>query len=145
MVQFLSIIFFLGFLQFLLGFSKSSRFFVSLCTFTVPVRIFTRNKWATSKAMARVHQMSPLEYTKATLIDSYPHDFFLTMTQQPPSGPRPPHYRRFAITLRHTTICRIPLDEWSARRREFYPTTHNIHNRQTSMHRMGFEPAIPAS
>ena len=34
MVQFLSIIFFLGFLQFLLGFSKVPVFFVSLCILT---------------------------------------------------------------------------------------------------------------
>ena len=34
---------------------------------------------------------------------------------------------------RRTTVGRTPLDEWSARRREFYLTTHNTHNRQTSM------------
>ena len=28
-----------------------------------------------------------------------------------PSGPEPPHYRGFAITLRHTTFCRTPLDD----------------------------------
>jgi len=28
---------------------------------------------------------------------------------------------------------RTPLDEWSARRRDLYLTTHNTHNRQTSM------------
>jgi len=28
-----------------------------------------------------------------------------------PSGPGPPHCRRFMITLRHTTLCRTPLDE----------------------------------
>ena len=28
-----------------------------------------------------------------------------------PSGPGPPHYRRFMITLRHTTLGRTPLDE----------------------------------
>jgi len=27
------------------------------------------------------------------------------------SGPRPPHYRGFMITLRNTTIGRTPLDE----------------------------------
>jgi hypothetical protein len=27
------------------------------------------------------------------------------------SGPRPPHYRGFIITLRHTTVGRTPLDE----------------------------------
>jgi hypothetical protein len=27
-----------------------------------------------------------------------------------PSGPGPPHYRDFMITLRHTTVGRTPLD-----------------------------------
>jgi len=36
-------------------------------------------------------------------------------------------------TQRHTTVGRIPLDEWSARRGDLYLTTHNTHNRQTSM------------
>jgi len=46
-----------------------------------------------------------------------------------PSGPGPTHYRGFTITLRHTTVGRIPLDEWSARRRDLYLTTHNTHNK----------------
>ena len=28
-----------------------------------------------------------------------------------PSGQRPPHYRGFTITLRHTQLCGTPLDE----------------------------------
>ena len=36
-------------------------------------------------------------------------------------------------TLRHTTVGRTPLDEWSARRIDLYLTTHNTHNRETSM------------
>jgi hypothetical protein len=32
-----------------------------------------------------------------------------------------------------TTIGRTPLDEWSARRRDLYLTTHNTYNKQTSM------------
>jgi hypothetical protein len=35
-----------------------------------------------------------------------------------PSGPGPTHNRSFMITLRHTTLARTPLDEWSARRRD---------------------------
>jgi hypothetical protein len=35
---------------------------------------------------------------------------------------------------RRATFGRIPLDEWSARRRELYLTTHNTHNRQTDKH-----------
>jgi hypothetical protein len=62
-----------------------------------------------------------------------------------PRGPGPPHYRCFTVTLRHTTLGRTPLDEWSARCRDLYQTTHNTHKRQTSMPPAGFEPAIPAS
>jgi len=49
------------------------------------------------------------------------------------------------ITLRHTTLGRNPLYEWSARPRDLYLTTHNTNNRQTSMSQAGFEPTIPAS
>ena len=47
-------------------------------------------------------------------------------------------------TQRRTTVGRTPLDEWSARRRDLYLTTHNTHNRQTSMPPVGFEPMISA-
>ena len=43
---------------------------------------------------------------------------------------------------RRTTVGRTPLDEWSARRRDLYPTTHNNHNRQTSIPSVGFEPTV---
>jgi len=46
-----------------------------------------------------------------------------------PSGPWPPHCRRFTVTLRHTTLGRTPLDEWSARRRELCITKHNTPKR----------------
>ena len=45
---------------------------------------------------------------------------------------------------RRTTVGMTPLDEWSARRRDLYLTTHNTHNRQTSMPLVGFEPTISA-
>ena len=47
-------------------------------------------------------------------------------------------------TQRLTTVGRTPLDEWSTRRRELYLTTHNTHNRQTSMPPVGFEPTNSA-
>ena len=47
-------------------------------------------------------------------------------------------------TQGRTTVGRTPLSEWSARRRDLYLTTHNIHNRQTSMPPVGFEPTISA-
>jgi hypothetical protein len=46
--------------------------------------------------------------------------------------------------FRRATFGRIPLDKWSARRRDLYLTTHNTHNRQTSMPRVEFEPTISA-
>ena len=36
-------------------------------------------------------------------------------------------------TQRRITVCRPPLDEWSALRRDLYLTTHSTHNRQTSI------------
>jgi len=45
-------------------------------------------------------------------------------------------------TQRRTTVGRTLLNEWSARRRDLYLTTHNTHNRQTSMPCVGFEPTI---
>ena len=47
-------------------------------------------------------------------------------------------------TQRRGTIGRTPLDEWSARRRDLYLTTHDTHNRQISMPPVGFEPKISA-
>ena len=44
-----------------------------------------------------------------------------------------------------TTVGKIPLDERSARRRDIYLRTHDIHNRQTSMPPVGFEPTVPAN
>ena len=45
---------------------------------------------------------------------------------------------------RCSTVGRAPLDEWSARRRDLYLTTHDTHNRQISMLPVGFEPTISA-
>jgi hypothetical protein len=59
-----------------------------------------------------------------------------------PSGPEPPYYRGFTITLRNTTHAGIPLDEWSARRKDLDLTKHNTHKKQTFVPG-GFEPAIP--
>jgi hypothetical protein len=47
--------------------------------------------------------------------------------------------------FRHTTVGRTPLEEWPARRRDLYLTTHNTHTRQTSMPPVGFETTILVS
>jgi len=66
---------------------------------------------------------------------------FYSMSRQP-SRPWPPHYWRFRITARHTTLV-----ESSGRvtRPSQRPLTDNTHNSQTSMPQAGFKPAIPAS
>jgi hypothetical protein len=53
-----------------------------------------------------------------------------------------PRSRGFVITQRRATVGRTLLDELSARRRDLYLTTHNIHNRQTSMLPVGLKPTI---
>ena len=50
-----------------------------------------------------------------------------------PRWDRASSFTRFLDHIRHTTIGRTPMDEWSARRTDFYPTTQNTHNRQASM------------
>ena len=61
------------------------------------------------------------------------------------SGSWPPHSWGFLdYTQRRTTVGGTPLDEWSASRRDLYLTTHNTHNRKTSMPPVGFEPTISA-
>jgi hypothetical protein len=65
----------------------------------------------------------------------YLHSYFVSTNDTffngptAPSGPRPAYYRGFTITLRHTTLGKTPLDEWSARRRNLYLTTHNTYNK----------------
>ena len=69
----------------------------------------------------------------------------LVLAQQPPVCQGLLIFTRFLDhTQRRTTVGRTPLDEWSARRRDLYLTTHNNHNRQTSMPSVGFEPTISA-
>jgi hypothetical protein len=72
--------------------------------------------------------------------------FFFPMIRQPLGGLGRLIFRGFTIThIRHTTVGRTPLDEWQARRRDLYLTTHNTHKRQTSMPPVGFEPTILVS
>jgi hypothetical protein len=62
-----------------------------------------------------------------------------------PQWARASSFTRFLDhTQRRSTVGRTPLDEWSARRRDLYLTTHNTHNRQASMPLVGFEPTTPA-
>jgi hypothetical protein len=68
-----------------------------------------------------------------------PYQTFLLHGETAPSGPGPPHSRGFTITLRHTTIDRTPLDEWSVRSRDLYLTIDNTHTGQISVPLAGFK------
>ena len=83
----------------------------------------------------------------------YPADFFPLGATQPIVGVYfTALYRALASsrtrlldhTQRRVTVGRTPLNKWSVGRRDLYLTTHNTHNRQTSMPRVGFEPTIAA-
>jgi hypothetical protein len=67
------------------------------------------------------------------------------MGQHPHSEPGAPHYRGFTSQSGHTAISRTPLDEWSARLRDLYLTSHNIHKTQTFISTAGFEPSKRAA
>ena len=73
-----------------------------------------------------------------------PDLFFFPVALRPNAS----HYLILEVSGSHTqrriTVGRTPLDEWSARRRDLYLTTHNTHNRWPSMPPVGFEPTISA-
>ena len=62
----------------------------------------------------------------------------------PPIGMASSFTRFLDHTQWRTMVGRTPLDNWSAHHRDLYLTTHNTHNRQTSMSLAGFEPIISA-
>ena len=71
--------------------------------------------------------------------------FFLSFGVTAPPWGRASSLTRFLDhTQRRTTVGKTSLDEWSARRRDLYLTTHSTHNRQTSMTPVVFEPTISA-
>jgi len=47
------------------------------------------------------------------------------------------------VSRSHATLATSPVVKSSTRRRDLYLTTHNTHNRQTSVPPTGFEPAVP--
>jgi hypothetical protein len=62
-----------------------------------------------------------------------------------PQWARASSFTRFLDQARWpTAVGMTPLDEWSASRRVLYLTTHDTHNRQTSMPPVGFEPRMSA-
>jgi hypothetical protein len=74
--------------------------------------------------ICHVRCTSPVSVARCDLVRNY---YFISTAAAAHSGAGPPHCRSFTITLRHITLGGAPLDEWSARRRDFYLTTHNTH------------------
>jgi hypothetical protein len=70
--------------------------------------------------------------------------FVCFWTDRPNSARASSFKRSLDHKQRQTTDGRTPLDELLARRIDLYLTTHNTHNRKTSMLPLGFEPTIPA-
>jgi hypothetical protein len=69
--------------------------------------------------------------------------FFFLLWRCDPTRVMASSFLRFQdLTQRRIKVGRTPLDEWSARRRDLYLTTHNTRNRQTSMPPVGFETRI---
>ena len=116
-----------------------------LCTFSVFVLLFISGVARFFDARVQQSKWRPLTYYELKDYYYYYYYLFLPWRNWPPSGPGPPYYLGFTITLWHTTLGSIPLDEWPARHKDLYLTTHNTHNRQTSMPPVRFEPAIPAN
>jgi len=62
---------------------------------------------------------------------------FVCFWRDSPQRARASSFTRFLDhTQRRITVGRTPLDEWSARRRDLYLTTHN-HSQQTNIHAPG--------
>jgi len=88
----------------------------------------------------------PSEFQSAALsLHYFKSTVFSFFWRNSPHWARVSSFTRFLDhTQRHITVGRTPLQEWSVRRTDLYLTTHNTHNRQTSISPVGFEPTISA-
>jgi len=97
--------------------------------------IYLRNCYMRIAHIAFMLHVPPIHYS---FIRSSYHVLYYGATA--PSGPGRPHYRGFTITLGNS-----PLDEWSARRRELYLTTHKTLTRDRHPRsERDFEPTVLA-
>ena len=108
---------------------------------------FTFTLWDSALALSILSGHIKSIFTKLTLkYCLYCYSLFLSFWTNSPQLARASW---FTIVLDHTqrrtTVGRTPLDEWSARCRDLHLTTHNTHNRQTSMLLVWFKPTISAS
>jgi hypothetical protein len=87
------------------------------------------------------HQRTKSELTKTRTL----HFLCVCVWRCDPTRVMASSFLRFLDhTQRRITVGRTPLDKRSARRRDLYLTTHNTHNRQTSMAPVSFKLTISA-
>ena len=117
---------------------------VFLCNSSQFIAFFCWCKFNQRCSMSR--KLYKLTYTYIYMcIYIYIYILFFCCGAATQRGSWPPHtWGILDHTQRRTTVGRTPLEEWSARRRDLYLTTHNTHNRQTSMPPVGFELTISA-
>jgi len=85
--------------------------------------------YAVDRAATETAECTILQYTAILRIL-----FLIVLWRCSPTRAMASSFTRFLDhTQRRTTFGRTPLDEWTDRRRDFYPTTHNSYKRQTSM------------
>jgi hypothetical protein len=73
-------------------------------------------------------------FSSVKIITKYKSKFFFFLWRCDPTRVMAISFLRFLDhTQRRATVCKTPLDERSARCRDFYLTTHDTHNRQVSM------------
>jgi hypothetical protein len=110
---------------------------VVLPVYCEPHREYSFPDWLRRLRIFMDSAESPSKFGQVEFIFLLEYDCFLTCQLDfiflpwcnSPSGPRRPHYRGFTIKFIHAILCTNPLDEWSARRRDLYLTTHNAHKR----------------
>ena len=83
--------------------------------------------------MVTLYAVRAIGHQTAVHFSFIPYSFILFLWRFDPIVGHGLPLRVFTITLRHTTLGRTPLDEWSAWLRDIYLTKHNTHHRQTSM------------
>ena len=98
----------------------------------------------------KVKEFRKIKTSEITNIENYGEkgrveNLFIFFRRNSPQWGRTSSITRFLDhTQQRITVGRTSLDELSDRRRDLYLTTHNTHNKQTSMPAVGFEPKISA-
>jgi len=85
-----------------------------------------------SRLIKKVHYCSQCSTICPKPETQLAHDlqvYFILQWRNSHGGSSPFHYRGFIIILRHITVGRTHLDEWSALRTDLYRKTHNTYKR----------------